>query len=276
MSDEPITIALTRYGQSDRITSDVLKSLAGQVGVRARILFLDQSESSEIESACRALSGAALTFDYVTIPPRSLAFARNRAIEMCDTGILLFIDDDAIADANWAARLSATLSIPEVAAATGKIVPLWHKPPLWASRSRLVREQYSLLDLGPSGTDAAKVIGANFGLNLSRAAEEAYFDETLGRASGNLLGGEETDLSDRLIRKGHRIAYDGTAVVHHQIVPDRIRYGWLARRFYYAGWGRARRGGRPSPTHRMRPWDIAAASLFAVPYLAGYVRGRLP
>ena len=272
---DPITISLTRHGEPDWLVRDAILGLAAQRDVVGDVLFIDQSPNKATRALCVELSRPDLAFQHIETTKQSLSKARNLAIAGCRTDVLLYLDIDAVAAPDWAQSLSHSLTDGGAAVAGGRIVPRWHGRPLLASRSRLVREQYSLLDLGSAEREVRKVIGANFGLNRVRTGADAVFDEALGRRDGRLLGGEETDLCRRIAARGLKILYNGGAVVEHQILPERMTYRWLARRFYFAGLNRAISGGAPQPNHGMAPWDLVMAPFYLVPYTTGYLRGRI-
>lgn len=269
-----ITVSVTRYDEPNWLLWQALESLSRQERVEAEVLVLDQIFDNETQHLTTRLSNPNIQFKYINIPKKSLSFARNYTLRNASHDMILFIDCDAIAEVNWAFHLSESLSEKGVAIVAGRILPQWHKKPLLISKSRVVREQYSLLDLGESEIEAYKVVGAGFGLNRKLLGVEAYFDENLGRQKGMLLGGEETDLCERALRSGLSIRYNPYAVVHHQVLPERISYRWILKRIYCAGVSRALRGGRPSPTHAVGLWDFLVGPIILPWYVTGYVRGR--
>ncbi|MCB1744136.1 MAG: glycosyltransferase [Gammaproteobacteria bacterium] len=271
--DANLTVSLTRYGESDELVQQTLGSLASQRGVRLLVLFLDQRPNASMAEHCRRLCNLNVRFDYRGIEARSLSYARNLAIAESPTRVLLYIDSDAIAEPDWAVQLYQAIVQTGAAVAGCRIVPRWHRKPLWLTRARVVYEQYSMLDFGVQRSVASKVVGAGFGIDIQRLGDLACFDEKLGRRDGILLGGEETDLCDRARARGEQVVYEGAALLHHQVLPERIRYVWIARRLYYAGISRALRGGRPSPSHRMSIWDYLCMPLVLLPYTLGYRRG---
>ncbi len=272
MTDSDITISLTRFQEPDWLVWATLESLARQESVKAIVLYLEQSMDSGIESRISDLSGPNVHFVFERIPEISHSYARNYAVKHATTNVILFIDSDAIADPMWAVNLSHSLLAEEAAVSGGRILPKWHETPLAICRSRLVLEQYSLLDLGEENKLVSKIVGAGFGINRELLGDEAYFAAHLGRRKGSLLSGEETDLCARASTLGHRIIYHGRAFIQHQILPERIRYRWILRRFYYAGLGRAKRGGKPQPSHgALTSWDLVVMPLILPFYLLGYL-----
>ncbi|MCP5373093.1 MAG: glycosyltransferase [Hyphomicrobiales bacterium] len=251
---------------------EALDSLGRQDGAVGEVLFLDQQNDPALAAHCAGLSTDALVFRAVAVPPSGLSEARNRSLEMAAHDIVLFLDSDAVAGPGWAGALAAALAAEEVGVVGGRVVPRWHRPPLILARSPVVLEQYSLVDLGPDTRSCDKVVGANFGLHRSRLGTEARFDTALGRRPGTLLGGEETDLCRRVRALGLDVRYCGAAGVEHQILPERIRFAWLQRRFYYAGISRALQGGRPRPYHGSR---APLRNLWLIPLLPAYALGLM-
>lgn len=275
MTSNKITISLTRYNEPNWLVWQALQSLACQQHVQAEVLFLDQSQDREIEKKLEKLNTKNVCFKHINIKAESLSFARNYAIKAALSNYILFIDCDAIADKNWAFHLSECLTNRAGAIVGGKILPKWHSTPLAITKAGIVREQYSLLDLGNHEIEARKIVGAGFGINRKLLDDEAYFNANLGRRRGLLLGGEETDLCERALERGLRVYYNGNSVVHHQILAERICYKWIFRRIYYSGVGRGLRKGPPKPTHKTGLWDYIVLPIILPWYAAGYLHGRL-
>ena len=274
----PITITLTRYAEPNWLLAQTLRSLAAQRDVHARILLLDQQDCASTRALCNDLSTTALHFDYQVIPAKNLSFARNEAIRLTETDILLFIDTDALAREDWALNLSSEMLARDAAISGGRILPKWHGRPGILQRSLIVQEQYSMLDLGSSTRHSRKIVGANFGLNLSLLKQEAYFDEEFGRRPGSLLGGEESELCRRAQVAGHALYYVGSAQVLHQVLPERLTSRWIFRRMYYAGYRRAMAGGAPQPSHDGHSvfhfYDFLALSLLGPAYICGFIKAK--
>jgi len=274
MPGDAITISLTRYAEPNALIRMTFDSLAAQQDVDADILFLDQKEDPETNTYLQSLSTPRLRFIYETIPARNLSFARNIAIEKSPNDIILFIDPDAIAAPRWAAELSSTLTGKNIGLAGGKILPIWHMPPLAIAKSGIVQDQYSILDLGDDEIPSRKMVGASFGINRKCIGKNAYFDEQFGRRPGILLGGEESDLTQRVLRQGAELWYNGRAVVQHQVLPERIRYSWIFRRIYWQGYTRAAIGGKAGGTNNSNASDYLVIPLLLPFYLMGYARAR--
>ena len=269
-----VSITLTRYREPDWLVLETLESLAKQRGVRGDVVFLDQSWRADFAETVEALSTGAIRFSCKPCPRNGLSHARNLGLEAAHADIVLFIDPDGLAAPDWAAELASALKRTGAGVVGARVLPKWRgrKPVL--AFSKVVMDQYSLLDWGEETMSAPRVVGAGFGVRKSAAPAEMYFDEALGRRDGKLFGGEETDLCARVAAAGGGIAYCGSAVLHHQILPERLTWKWVLRRLYYAGLGRAQRGGAPSPSHAPGVWDWLLAPVILPPYALGYFRAR--
>lgn len=268
-----VTLTLTRYAEPNDLVSDALRHLAAQQGATGEILFIDQSDDHGIHEAdfandrwrCRIIRRRMT----------GLSAARNLSLAEAAHDIVLFCDADALAASDWAAKLSEALSDPDIAVAGSRILPQWRARPPLLTASRVVRDQYSLFDLGMETRASHRVVGAGFGLDRTKASHEMRFDEDLGRRDGRLFGGEESDLCRRVTEAGQKIVYVGGAIVHHVIPEERCRVGWIMKRLYYAGYGRSQLGGAPSPSRQpgLADWLLLPATL--PPYALGWLAGRL-
>jgi hypothetical protein len=199
-----------------------LDCLSHQHKVFATVLVLDQRASSEVEQYCLARSDGDVSFRYYSLESCGISRARNEALSLCRTDLLLFTEPDARADVNWAHFLCDTLA-GGAAVAGGRILPDWERRPLMVAGTGLILDLYSLLDLGESRRKSEKVVGCNFGIHIATlGSQHAYFDENYGRTPGTLMGGEEMDLCTRAANDGLSVMYDGRALVRHCIGKERI------------------------------------------------------
>ena len=100
-----------------------LDSLLRQTLPPAEILVVDNAPGN---GAVRALVASRFpSVRYVAEPVPGLDFARNRALVEARDEVLAFLDDDAVADVDWAgALLHVFQTEPRVAVCTGRVEPL--------------------------------------------------------------------------------------------------------------------------------------------------------
>ena len=270
-----VSIALTRYNESDELLRQCLESIAAQKGVRARVFVLDQNECSDIRNLCVVLSSSDITFEYNVIPVWGCAHARNIALRLCLTDILLWTDPDVLLAPDWAEILGSALREQNLAVVGGKILPHWSKSPSWYMKTNVMADHYSLIDLGLEDRETERIIGGSMGINVGLLGREVFFDERLGRKDGTLLGGVDAEFCKRVMRKGFTVFYVGRAVALHQIPESRMKLSWIVRKFYYGGMSRGMRGGWPQAMNKKREMtDYIVLGAFAPFYLFGLIKGK--
>lgn len=273
MTPPSVTITLTRYREPDWLVNEALDSLAAQEGVIGEVIFLDQNWTDAFADSVAARSTEDLIFRPVQCAERCLSHARNEGLRLAAHDVVLFTEPDVIAHARWA-RLMADELVKGAAIAGSRILPKWRARPPLLARARTVRDQYSILDWGEQTIDAARVVGAGFGINKRHIKSGRSFDENFGRRNGTLLGGEESKFCRDVQADGGRIVYVGGAIILHQVLNERLRWGWIMRRLFYAGLSRRQQGGAPSPSRKPGLWDWLLLPLILPPYAAGYFAYR--
>lgn len=270
-----VSIALTRYNESDELLRQCLESIAAQKGVRARVFVLDQKECSDTRNLCVVLSSGDINFKYNVIPARGCAHARNIALRLCLTDILLWTDPDVLLAPDWAETLGRALRERNLAVVGGKILPHWYKSPSWYMKTNVMADHYSLIDLGLEDRETERIVGGSMGINVGLLGRKVFFDERLGRKDGTLLGGVDAEFCQRVMRKGFTVFYVGRAVALHQIPESRMKLSWIVRKLYYGGMSRGMRGGWPQAMNKKREMtDYIVLGAFAPFYLFGLIKGK--
>lgn len=264
------SVCLTRYSESDDVLFRCLKSLFSQKNIELEIMILDQLPNKYVREFCSKEKSLKNNIKYIEVKRSSLSNVRNIGIDLAKNNIILYLDCDASADENWAYFLSKSLKKENVAVAGSKIVPIWEiKKPFFAN-SKVIIEQYSMLDLGPLEKEVKKVIGAGFGIDRLKIGK-TRFKVDLGRKEGNLLGGEETDFCDRLRNKKKVILYNGKSIIMHHVSKERINLKWMFKRVFAAGRSRFMRGGNPETFHKKNIYDFIFMPFILAPYLLGFL-----
>lgn len=272
-----VSIVVTRYNESNETLFMCLKGLAKQKKCICFIYVLDQKDDKETEILCNKLTSKNIKFFYKKIPVKGLSYARNLGIKYSKTDIILFIDSDAIPDEYWAYNLTKVFYIYDaIGIVGGKSEPLWRDKLRWYCYSNLLEDMYSILNLNENIIQTNKIMGVNFGINRKILGKETYFNENFGRRPGLLIGGEETDLCRRCLKKGFKILYTPFAIVKHQIFKERMQLKWIIKRFYFAGHSRNILGGMPQPyIKKFNIYDVLLLIVVIIPYILGYIKGKL-
>lgn len=197
------------------------------------IIVVDNASSDATPDVIGQLLASIANLRYVREETMGLSHARNRGIAESRGEIIVFLDDDAVAEPDClAAHLRAFAQQPAPVATAGRIYLRWPaERPSWVPVSQ--ESYYSGLDLGDSYqllTFPQYPYGANMAIDRQTLIDLGGFSVELGRIGTNLISGEEKDLFLRIHRLGRRVVYVPDAVVHHHVLEERTEKKWLLRR----------------------------------------------
>jgi GT2 family glycosyltransferase len=176
---------------------------------------------------------------------RGLSGARQTGAEAARGSILAFLDDDAIAQEHWLARLAEAYGDPKVLGVGGSIEPAWEQgAPRWFPPEFNWVVGCTYAGMPASTARVRNVIGANMSMRAAVLARAGAFDARLGRAPGSrTLSGsaEETELCIRAARAhpGHYWIYEPRARVVHAVPPARGTWRYFVRRCAVEGTAKA-------------------------------------
>jgi GT2 family glycosyltransferase len=197
---------------------DTLRQLSASRAEGDELLVIDQNTEESIrhalQAACRELGAS-----YVGGEPPGLARARNRGASLATREILLFVDDDVVANSDLVDQHRRWFSDQKVGGVAGRVVPRGdgRRPTRRWARATVPRISYWLgTSMGHFNHPCPLPIEHMPGGNMScrRALWDAVggADERFGPGHGVL---EDVDLSLRISKAGYRLVYDPTAQILH-------------------------------------------------------------
>ena len=168
-----------------------------------------------------------------------VSYARNRGLREAQAPLVAFIDDDEHVNPGF---LRAYLDFfdrhPEAVVAGGRIIAEYPSGrPDWMSHY-VEMPIANPMDFGtevrpfPVGRVPG---GGNMAFRREGLAAYDGFDPSLGRVNGELIGGEENDLFERLLRGGETIWYVPGAVMWHVIPPHKLTRDYFRRLSFNVG-----------------------------------------
>ena len=175
--------------------------------------------------------------------PQGLSGARNTGIEVSCGEVVLFLDDDAVAEPGWAGRLTAPYADPAILGVGGSAEPVWQQPPpRWWPREFGWVVGCSYRGQPTSLSQVRNLMGCNMSLRRSVLAAVGGFDVGLGRTPDSPLGCEETELCIRASTRfpQGRFLLEPRAVVHHAVPAERASWSYFRARCKAEGISKAR------------------------------------
>ena len=183
----------------------------------------------------------------VSEPGPGVSYARNRGLREAQAPLVAFIDDDERVNPGFLrAYLDFFDAHPEAVVAGGRIIAEYVTGrPAWLSKYTEMPIA-NPMDFGdavrpfPAGRVPG---GGNMAFRRSAALRYGGFDPSLGRVGRMLIGGEENDFFERLMRGGETCWYVPGAVMWHIIPPEKLTESYFRRLCYNVGVSQRLRAG---------------------------------
>ena len=174
-----------------------------------------------------------LNIRYIFEQNQGLSYARNAGIVASRGDIVAFIDDDERIVSDF---VSAYIDLfdqhPDAMAAGGEIIAEYPTGrPRWMSRytERPIANPMSFGDrvkLFPSSRIPG---GGNMAMRRRVFDSIGMFNTSLGRTGKHLLGGEESNLFERIVKHEYRVYYAPRAVMYHIIPKEKLSRDYFVR-----------------------------------------------
>jgi glucosyl-dolichyl phosphate glucuronosyltransferase len=233
-----LSVIIATYNRA-RSLADVLDSLALQENDAAydhEIIIADNNSSDETRSVVDSFQGRfGKRLKYVFVPEQGKSKALNRAVGLSDADVLVFTDDDCVADTSWLKNIALAFMAADAACIFGRILPRWPTatPPLWLSSSTRFWGELALLDYGGQmkkvSSDNELFYGANFAITRAVLTDTGLFNADLGPKGRSVSLGEDTDLFLRLLDAGQIMQYNPAMLVYHKVPLNRTRKSYFRK-----------------------------------------------
>ena len=205
-----IAIAVPTRNRPDALGACVRALVDHEPGTS--ILIVDQSDAPQQDSDWLGSQHVR----HVRSSAQGVSRARNLALQLCESDVLVFVDDDCTVQPGVVDAMRAVFDDPSVGVAFGTVTPAPHN----AQRGYIVGFEPAQFRVfrRPMAKVQDAGIGACMGVRVA-AGRETPFDETLGPGA-TFPSCEEGDLALRMLQAGWAVAHVPDAqVVHHGLRP---------------------------------------------------------
>ena len=175
---------------------------------------------------------------YIFESRQGLHYARNRGILEAVGKIVVFGDDDIIAEPTWLEHLVRAFDADtSVGVVGGKVKPLWDEaPPAWIYDygTERVHPIFAFLDYGEELIELKNeyVFGCNFAIRRNLAIDVGgSFPDTFPNHLKHLSGSGENAMVDRARGLHYKIVYSPSAIVYHRANVQRANLQYFVDRY---------------------------------------------
>lgn len=243
-----LSLVIATFNRSASLLT-LLESVVAQTAPRSEWECVVVNNNSTDDTAARFADFAARHPEYnirmVEETNQGLSYARNRGIRESEGEYVAIVDDDErIAPDFIAAYIRLFDSKPEAQAAGGPIVAEYPTGrPRWMSRytERPIANTMHFGDEVCEFPRGRVPGGGNMAIRRSAVRRYGVFDTSLGYVGESLVGGEESDLFERLQIAEAKYYYVPEAVMYHIIPAEKLTTDYLRRLSYNVGVSQLRR-----------------------------------
>jgi len=215
-----ISIIVCTYNRAS-LLADCLQSLARQTLARSRceILVVDNNSSDETREVVKKFCREYSNFKVFLETEQGHSQARNRGWKEAHGRYVAYIDDDCLAESDWAEKILSSFEEvrPAPSAVGGRILPRYTAtPPAWFADSLETRSWGKRASFLTPPADRFGFAGANMAFPRDLLEELGGFSCNFGLVGGKLCMGEDTEFFMRLAATGHgHFWYDPEIMVKH-------------------------------------------------------------
>ena len=231
-----LSLVIATYNRAEQLMV-TLGSVAMQTAEAEswECIVVDNNSSDNTRERVEAFKSEhnSLNIRYIFEQNQGLSYARNAGIVASRGDIVAFIDDDERIVSDF---VSAYIDLfdqhPDAMAAGGEIIAEYPTGrPRWMSRytERPIANPMSFGDrvkLFPSSRIPG---GGNMAMRRRVFDSIGMFNTSLGRTGKRLLGGEESDLFERIVKHEYRVYYAPRAVMYHIIPKEKLSRDYFVR-----------------------------------------------
>jgi glucosyl-dolichyl phosphate glucuronosyltransferase len=174
---------------------------------------------------------------------QGLSGGKNTGVAMSSGQVVAFLDDDAVADANWLKFMADSYTGPGVIGVGGLTLPKWDtQRPFWFPREFDWVVGCTYVGMPTHRAPVRNLLGGNASFRREVFDAIGGFKSGIGRAQGKRpLGCEETEFCIRLNQQmpGAVLLFDDRATIWHRVSAERTRFAYYRARCYAEGLSKA-------------------------------------
>jgi glycosyltransferase involved in cell wall biosynthesis len=238
------SVVIATYNRAEELAKTLQSLSALKTTESWEVIVVDNNSPDDTRSTVLEAAGVfPVELRYMFEKEQGRSAALNTGIRAARGEIIVVTDDDVRVERDWLNKAAASLESLNCDYLGGKALPIWSGPrPLWLpDREGKHWAVIALLDYGPQPIELGDRVplGVNMAFRRDAFTRAGFFDNSVGRKAGTLLGQEVREWCQRARAADLRGFYSPDLVVHHVIPVDRLSKRYFRRWFYWHGISRA-------------------------------------
>jgi glycosyltransferase involved in cell wall biosynthesis len=231
-----ISVVICSYNRRDYIV-EAMDSLYRQTLDKAayEVIVVDNNSKDDTEARCRAFIGTHpdAHFLFLSESRQGASYARNTGAALAQGGLLVFMDDDAVAEPEFLSRIREFFAAhPTAGGMGGRIIPRYiPAEPKWMSH--FVSSLVGNFDYSPHTVEFAPFkypLESNMVVRKDDFDTVGGFNTELPGVKGTLrIGGEGKEFFFKLRNLGRTIWYDPNVRVEHVVEVSKLTREYMYR-----------------------------------------------
>lgn len=244
-----ISIILATYRRCDILVKTLESFTRLDCGdLRWEVWIADNADDHETRRLAESFQDR-LPLHYFAEPRQGKNIALNNALERVKGELVVFTDDDILADERWLLETwEGAKRWPDHSVFAGRIVPDFPGgEPDYPLTNPAIISAYVIADWDQEegALHPSQVWGPNMCIRGKIFREGWRFNTDFYPVGDDYVMGSETELTHRLHKEGFPAIYLPLSLVHHQIRPEQLSRSWLYLRAFRAGRAEAKFGAFP-------------------------------
>jgi glycosyltransferase involved in cell wall biosynthesis len=211
-----VAVAIPTLGR-ESVLLDTIDELLDLEHPAAEILIVDQTPQHRRVTEQRLRNwDADGTIRWIRLPQPSIPAAMNRAVALCQSDVVLFLDDDIRVEPELVrAHAEAHRDLRERCIVAGRVIQPWEE-----SLDPVAFDGFRFC--GICAQWISEFMGGNFSVPVTAIRKLGGFDENFVRVAYRF----EAEFANRWLASGGRIRFEPAACIHHLKAPGGTRlYG---------------------------------------------------
>ncbi len=227
-----VSVIIPTFRRPDRIKRALNSVLAQKVQALVEIIVLDNDPDASARDMVRSLAaGTRWPIIYGHEPSPGVANARNAALKLARSKLIVFLDDDETAASdNW---LEALLDVQAQTGADLVFGPVQGRVEDDVPHKTYIEERFTRI-----GPEQSGVIETYYGCGNSLLKRAKFFSNApIFDPAMNEIGGEDDALFSKALADGAKVAWAANALVYEEILPERATLTYSLTKAFAFGQG---------------------------------------